>query len=399
MAFFSGKRNPAMGQALMRAGAGLLGSAPTVGDRFSQGLLGFQQGMQSGLKQEQMMEERRRREQIAQQIRDRNRQQVPGTTQYLPSAPQGVPHQEATFETGQGQQRIGSGVTGAMTTEGPPTMRGLLASEAARSGDYAGAAGLLSGGGQAGNIGKIDPSAYTPQSVAQFQQTGDFSVLEPTQTGQGVGKINPRYYTPASIAEYQKTGDYSTLERYQPGEIPGTEEYYQRQKRQREAESKKEQERRAERLATEAFNIAGELLTPEEQGGLRGGLESATGPLGQFVGGLGGQGANARAKLERLSALLTKENLSLMSGVLSESDIKILQRVGASLERGQTDEAMLDEVERLYTKFARQTNNWDQVNWDLVTRNTIMRLSEEDIDQMPKSAQRKLEKRMDDLGM
>lgn len=55
--------------------------------------------------------------------------------------------------------------------------------------------------------GKIDPKDYTPESLAQFQQTGDHTVLRgvPSAGQSDFSRINPSDYTPESLAQYMQT--------------------------------------------------------------------------------------------------------------------------------------------------------------------------------------------------
>jgi hypothetical protein len=62
-------------------------------------------------------------------------------------------------------------------------------------------------------IGDIDPSKFTPASVADATRTGDISKLvaieKPAESM--VGKPSPADFTPASIAKFSKTGNYADL--------------------------------------------------------------------------------------------------------------------------------------------------------------------------------------------
>lgn len=65
-----------------------------------------------------------------------------------------------------------------------------------------------------GQIGKLDPGQYTPQSLAQFNRTGNYADLQP-QGGDGgemFAKIDPTQYTPESVSRFSKTGDYADLQ-------------------------------------------------------------------------------------------------------------------------------------------------------------------------------------------
>lgn len=60
-------------------------------------------------------------------------------------------------------------------------------------------------------FGKIMPHAYTPESLAQYKQSGNYADLKPIG-GQGdFGKVNPGQFTPESLARYAETGQYGDL--------------------------------------------------------------------------------------------------------------------------------------------------------------------------------------------
>jgi len=63
----------------------------------------------------------------------------------------------------------------------------------------------------------IDPSRYTPASVARFQMSRNYGELEPLQKVGGedgpFGKVNPGDYSPGSLAKFARSGSYADLER------------------------------------------------------------------------------------------------------------------------------------------------------------------------------------------
>ena len=68
-----------------------------------------------------------------------------------------------------------------------------------------------------------------------------------------------------------------------------------------------------------------------------GGVKSTIGALDELTPNILPSSRNAQAAMDDLKNLLTVDNLKLMSGVLSESDIKILRSVGASGLSGSQD--------------------------------------------------------------
>lgn len=68
--------------------------------------------------------------------------------------------------------------------------------------------------------------------------------------------------------------------------------------------------------------------------------------------------ADFEAKAERLANLLTLDNLDLMSGVLSETDIKILESAGSNLKNfTQSEDQYLEEVNRVISVMERNIAN------------------------------------------
>ena len=64
----------------------------------------------------------------------------------------------------------------------------------------------------------------------------------------------------------------------------------------------------------------------------------------------------AATDLEQLKSLLTVENLGLMSGVLSETDIKILQNVSAAaFSEGATEDGAIRALKDLKTSLGKGT--------------------------------------------
>lgn len=60
-------------------------------------------------------------------------------------------------------------------------------------------------------FGKIMPHAYTPDSLALYQQTGNYADLKPIAGGRDFGKVNPGQFTPESLARYAESGHIGDL--------------------------------------------------------------------------------------------------------------------------------------------------------------------------------------------
>jgi hypothetical protein len=74
-------------------------------------------------------------------------------------------------------------------------------------------------------FGTIDIAKFTPESIAAFQQTKDYSKLIPIskERGTNIGNIDPTKFTPESLALYQesnKLGDLKQISAMEKGESP-----------------------------------------------------------------------------------------------------------------------------------------------------------------------------------
>lgn len=93
-------------------------------------------------------------------------------------------------------------------------------------------------------------------------------------------------------------------------------------------------------LLTEAYSITKRLLETNVDG-----LHAASGPVAQWTPTLSDATANAEADVERIRAILTKDNLALLSGVMSDSDIRFLGNIAAGgLNLKQGDKKVEEEL-------------------------------------------------------
>jgi len=86
-------------------------------------------------------------------------------------------------------------------------------------------------------------------------------------------------------------------------------------------------------------------------------LEAATGPVGRFLPSLKtltGETSDFSKDFENIKDNLTLGNLGLMSGVLSETDIKILSSAASSLSKAQTTKAFRGELTSLITDYTNR---------------------------------------------
>ena len=86
-------------------------------------------------------------------------------------------------------------------------------------------------------------------------------------------------------------------------------------------------------------------------------IDAITGARGRLPAVPGTAGFDAEVALDRLKNSLTLGNLDKMSGVLSESDIKILASEAGGLEPGMSREAMLSRLRQIREVFQSKTND------------------------------------------
>jgi hypothetical protein len=68
-------------------------------------------------------------------------------------------------------------------------------------------------GNRDGQFGNIDVDQFTPESLAAFQQTGDYGVLK-RRPDANIGNFNPGDYTPESFAKFRESGNITDLKRF-----------------------------------------------------------------------------------------------------------------------------------------------------------------------------------------
>jgi len=112
----------------------------------------------------------------------------------------------------------------------------------------------------------------------------------------------------------------------------------------------KETLRRSGVLKTDAKRLIDQLLANVD------GVTSFVGPVERLFFGdfaLGSKTLRARTKISQLKSILTAENLGLMTGVLSESDLKILADIaGGGLDVGGDETLFIDELKRMQKLFS-----------------------------------------------
>lgn len=226
----------------------------------------------------------------------------------------------------------------------------------------------------------ITPETLTDEGIGMMLAASPYQATE-EETGLNFGTVNPRDYTPQSLAKYQQTGNYEDLERYyplkqtviagttyfsddqgnlflpaQPGIASGQANGADAQPSQEstvmtpEEQAKADADRRAEIKRAEAevesesseaqemrrlkelelqrtAELIDRLLQSKNLGKISG---AETGvPL---VGGAQAMFAQDELNdLKSLTNLLTMGNLGRMSGVLSESDIKLIANAASGI--------------------------------------------------------------------
>lgn len=115
------------------------------------------------------------------------------------------------------------------------------------------------------------------------------------------------------------------------------------------------QKQKAEEVKGRTSQLVNELLENEN------GIRAISGFFDELTPNILGNSRNAQAALDELKNMLTVDNLGLMSGVLSETDIKILRDVGASGLAGD-QERIISTLKKMKDALeGKQTT--EEVNW------------------------------------
>jgi len=96
----------------------------------------------------------------------------------------------------------------------------------------------------------------------------------------------------------------------------------------------------------EALALVKDLKSPEK----RDALQYATGWSSNLYQPKGSAAYDVAYKMDTLKNLLTVDNMKLMSGVLTEKDIALLQNVSSMVDRGLPTKTILDEFDRVENK-------------------------------------------------
>jgi hypothetical protein len=215
------------------------------------------------------------------------------------------------------------------------------------------------------NIGTYNPRDYTTESFAEFTRTNDPAVLE-RYTGRtiDVGGVPYREMPDGTLRRLQIPG---AGQGAQPEEvttetvaesraaITGAEAGARQDVEAQSPEAVRKQEEaikqsRMNISSTEdVVNQADAILNNEDF------ISSLTGTRGMLPAVPGTTGFDAEVAFDRLKNTLTLGNLDKMSGVLSESDIKILRSAAGGLEAGMSEQSFRDRLQEIRSVFDSKT--------------------------------------------
>lgn len=100
-------------------------------------------------------------------------------------------------------------------------------------------------------------------------------------------------------------------------------------------------------VKTSAYEVANRLLQNES------GVKANRGGISTMIPNVSDSSINAAADLDTLASLLTTENLGLLKGVLSDTDMKVLKDIGAGGLKG-ADAQVLKNLESIRDKLGGQ---------------------------------------------
>lgn len=123
----------------------------------------------------------------------------------------------------------------------------------------------------------------------------------------------------------------------------------QEQDFQIKARTDAEQQRLASGELSRAYNLINTILDPERGGA----LGNITGPIDSWMPTMRPSSADMQADIRELENLLTLGNLGRMSGVLSESDIKILSNAASGLSTAGSEKRTRDKLTEIQQRLAQ----------------------------------------------
>lgn len=110
---------------------------------------------------------------------------------------------------------------------------------------------------------------------------------------------------------------------------------------QQTAEIAKQQEQtKAKETAGKALQIVSTLQSSPA-------INAAVGPISSRIPTVRGSTADFEAQFNSLKSLLTLENMGIMKGVLSDSDMKVLQQASTALNLGMSQQGFKQELEKV----------------------------------------------------
>lgn len=212
------------------------------------------------------------------------------------------------------------------------------------------------GGGQKGpSIGTYNPRDYTTQSFAEFTKTGDPAVLEryASQRSVDIGGV-PHVFDPARGGYYPARvsggGQAPVTSRdvaASEAEITRGRETAKQDVKSASPAEQREQRKAIKETRSELMGAEDTLSQVDNILGNEEYIDALTGVRGKIPGVPGTSGFDAEVAFDRLKNSLTLENLGKMSGVLSESDIKILASEAGGIEPGMSREALVGRMNRI----------------------------------------------------
>lgn len=100
---------------------------------------------------------------------------------------------------------------------------------------------------------------------------------------------------------------------------------------------------KSQKATQEISNLAKDILGDKN-------LKAAVGPISSYIPTIRGGTADFKGKVQQLKSLLTLDNLGIMKGTLSDSDIKILTSAATSLDLGLSEAGFKKELNRIIEK-------------------------------------------------
>jgi hypothetical protein len=226
---------------------------------------------------------------------------------------------------------------------GDPTQT-MEALQKLRSGNIddlvAGSDSVIQAAQQAGLLPGVGSESYSKNFQTALDDKGNLVFIRGTDRG-GVNQVQG--FVPVDPVQ-RKVDEQTAIQTQTPKGVAQT------QTAEAKAKEQSEKINKAREVKENALRLVRELLADRES------TLSNFGRLDQYKPDLakGDSAVDASRKLNQLEDILTSDNLGIMTGVLSETDLQVIRNISAGgLDRAISDSQALENLRQLEEKFSK----------------------------------------------